>query len=728
MSKKCNLISLVFLLFSVLFFFMFAPSEVQASDTTTLMATCFPMEGGVIIGMNGTYYTSSKESIINQINTYRKEACDNGYPDPRNSSRQLVSSDYVPIKWSSALEVMARVRAAEADLYESHTRPNGYSCFSLSYNGLRSSSEVLAWNPYRGERSLLFGIEQWYEEKNDWINQNSNAVTGHYTAMINPDNLHVGVGAFLVDGAYWVGVAGEFSYKSGLDETKNDFTGPCVQLIDISTSSVIDMFLQDAKIYKRHSIAPIVNIVGTIDSPYFGTKEFGAEAFLGYSLTSRDTNIVEANDNVFVGMNYGSTRIDVRIGHVESSFAVEVMSPPTAYNGIDYSDVYDYYDYIDNNPSIYDHFNGDFYKILEHFVNHGMKEGRLAKSSFDVISYKNAYVDLRNNFGNNLTKYYMHYIQHGKKEGRNKTTGISSPIGAVTKLNSIDYSLVYDYNYYISKYPDIKSNLGTDDIKILSHFVNNGMKEGRQAKSSFDVTSYAYKYSDLRRTYKNDLSAYYLHFIKNGSKEGRIATGVNSMQNYTTKYNNANYDSVYDCNYYMNAYPSIKNTFRFDDEQILAHFVNHGMKEGRQAKSSFNVTSYAYRYSDLRNAYKNDLPLYYLHFIKNGSKEGRIATGTNTIQNYVTKYNGTDYKLVYDCNYYINKYPTIKNTFIFDDEKILAHFINHGMKESRQAISTFNVTVYKNNYEDLRKAFGSDLSKYFLHYISNGKSENRKAI
>ena len=50
------------------------------------------------------------------------------------------------------------------------------------------------------------------------------------------------------------------------------------------------------------------------------------------------------------------------------------------------------------------------------------------------------------------------------------------------------------------------------------------------------------------------------------------------------------------------------------------------------------------------------------------------------------------------------------------------------MKESRQAISTFNVTAYKNRYADLQKAFGNNLPAYYRHYITNGKSEGRVAI
>lgn len=77
-----------------------------------------------------------------------------------------------------------------------------------------------------------------------------------------------------------------------------------------------------------------------------------------------------------------------------------------------------------------------------------MAEGRQGSSQFDVYSYKNLYPDLRAAFGNNLKSYYMHYISSGKSEGR-KATGVNTLQKPITTYNGIDYSAVYDYNYYL---------------------------------------------------------------------------------------------------------------------------------------------------------------------------------------------------------------------------------------------------------------------------------------
>ena len=111
-----------------------------------------------------------------------------------------------------------------------------------------------------------------------------------------------------------------------------------------------------------------------------------------------------------------------------------------------------------------------------------MKEGRQGNSTFNVISYKNNYADLRKAFGNDLVKYYQHYIKNGKREGR----------------VCIDYSAVFNATYYANKYSDLKAAFGNDQDKLFRHFLNNGMREGRQASAGFDVKAYKNRYQDLR--------------------------------------------------------------------------------------------------------------------------------------------------------------------------------------------------------------------------------------
>lgn len=393
---------------------------------------------------------------------------------------------------------------------------------------------------------------------------------------------------------------------------------------------------------------------------------------------------------------------------------------------VDYSAVFDAAYYANRYPDLKAAFGNDESALLQHFIQYGMAEGRQGSSQFDVYSYKNLYPDLRAAFGNNLKSYYMHYISSGKAEGR-KATGVNTLQNPITTYNGIDYSAVYDYNYYLKKYSDLAKIYTNDDIGLLAHFVNCGMGEGRQAKDSFDVSSYRNQYLDLRIAFGNNLKSYYMHYISNGKAEGRKATGVSKLQNPVTVYQGVDYSAVYNYSYYLKKYKDLAKIYTNDDVGLLAHFVVSGMTEGRQGKDSFDVISYRNQYQDLRLAFGKDLRSYYIHYMNCGKKEGRIATGVKTLQNPVTTYNGTNYSAVYDYSYYNSKYSDLKSAFKGDDIDLLAHFVNNGMSEGRQASKKFNVQVYKNNYTDLQQAFGNDLKLYYMHYIQNGKAEGRNA-
>ena len=95
------------------------------------------------------------------VNSYRREACQKGYPNPYDPEVRLTMDDYSEVKWSGDLEWIAQTRAAEGTVLQDHTRPNGKSCFDISYHDTYSASETLAWN----YGSLIGGIKQWYEDQ-----------------------------------------------------------------------------------------------------------------------------------------------------------------------------------------------------------------------------------------------------------------------------------------------------------------------------------------------------------------------------------------------------------------------------------------------------------------------------------------------------------------------------------------------------------------------------------
>ena len=204
----------------------------------------------------------------------------------------------------------------------------------------------------------------------------------------------------------------------------------------------------------------------------------------------------------------------------------KIQDAVTKYKGIDYKLVYDFETYKNTYKDLQKAFgDDDDVAYLKHFVEYGMNEGRDAKSGFSIKSYKNANADLRKAFRDDLKQYYMHYIYYGNKEGR-PVTGYDNTIeDPITEYKGVDYSAVFDPKYYYDNYIDLELAFGLDDQKLLEHFVNMGMAEGRMANDKFNVKDYRNNYKDLQNAFGNDLKSYYLHYINYGVNENRVAKG-----------------------------------------------------------------------------------------------------------------------------------------------------------------------------------------------------------
>ena len=81
---------------------------------------------------------------------------------------------------------------------------------------------------------------------------------------------------------------------------------------------------------------------------------------------------------------------------------------------------------------------------------------------------------------------------------------------------------LFDWNYYLYKYPDLKNKGITTKDKAIEHWMNNGINENRNSRMYlFDVEYYLNKYPDLRINNVNTEEEAIQHWLNNGSKEGR---------------------------------------------------------------------------------------------------------------------------------------------------------------------------------------------------------------
>ena len=237
------------ILAGLLAFALIVPANVAGAKTQTVLETNVTeaSEGCTLVGVYGSYFAQAKEALA-KINEIRKEACEAGnIRDPRNSGRYLQPSDYVPLKWSSDLEYIARIRAAEAGIAfrfmdSGHDRLNEKGTFSIGSNRITSSSEDLA---YYYVKDMIEGVLLWYSEKQHWVKQDFSEETRHYTSMINPKYTHVGFGGFYSEAApYPATMAGEFSAKSDLDETMMEAPEDVMQKIEVSNDYIQETYLE----------------------------------------------------------------------------------------------------------------------------------------------------------------------------------------------------------------------------------------------------------------------------------------------------------------------------------------------------------------------------------------------------------------------------------------------------------------------------------------------------
>lgn len=117
--------------------------------------------------------------------------------------------------------------------------------------------------------------------------------------------------------------------------------------------------------------------------------------------------------------DWGSTasRLKSIYGKPEKFFA-SWTAPATPQNLDYYAPVFNATYYANKYADLKSAFGTDKNKLLNHFINSGMKEARQGCADFNPAIYRKRYADLDKAFGNDWKKYYLHFIENGKKENR----------------------------------------------------------------------------------------------------------------------------------------------------------------------------------------------------------------------------------------------------------------------------------------------------------------------
>ncbi len=182
--------------------------------------------------------------------------------------------------------------------------------------------------------------------------------------------------------------------------------------------------------------------------------------------------------------------------------------------------------------------------------------------------------------------------------------------------DNYSYSIVCDYDFLTSEEKRDFNFLLTDDE------VQNAVYDH---KSEFEPCWYNYSISEFR------VSKAIVTFM-DGSKvtvpENKIYSSYYHHIHTNKCYGDLlkQYDGVYNPQDYMKYNPDVKEAIGSSPYLLMNHFINFGMKEGRQGSSEFNLDAYKANNPDLVAAFGDDNVKYYEHYISSGKAEGRKAT------------------------------------------------------------------------------------------------------
>ncbi|APW43437.1 hypothetical protein RS694_13455 [Rhodoferax saidenbachensis] len=187
--------------------------------------------------------------------------------------------------------------------------------------------------------------------------------------------------------------------------------------------------------------------------------------------------------------------------------------------------------------------------------------------------------------------------------------------------------MVLDPSFYLNKYPDLLKAFGPNNLEAAKqHWLNYGIKEGRQSSFAFSLPAYQAKNPGILwdrniRTYEAVLD----YYVKQGYKENLDTTPLDTPFDMPIGF---------DPDFYRQYYPDLTKAFGNNFGALTRHWRENGSREGRlpsrKALSEalalgVDPEFYANRYSDLRNAFRLNALALVQHYQNIGKSEGRFA-------------------------------------------------------------------------------------------------------
>lgn len=209
------------------------------------------------------------------------------------------------------------------------------------------------------------------------------------------------------------------------------------------------------------------------------------------------------------------------------------------------------------------------------------------------------------------------------------------------------------------------------------------------AVNLFDASFYRTANADLARAGLTTDAQLLSHFQNSGIDEGRT------------------FSAFTDLNFYRSSNSDLAS---FNNRQAYEHLGKFGVAEGRQFSQFFDVNFYLAINPDVNQAFGGNRERAYEHARGWGVNEGREFS-----------------PFIYDLkDYYLRANPDLKQAFGDNRAKALEHLVISGVREGRSFSPFVDLKYYLSNNSDVNQAFGGDRYRAFGHLQTFGLNEGRR--
>lgn len=258
---------------------------------------------------------------------------------------------------------------------------------------------------------------------------------------------------------------------------------------------------------------------------------------------------------------------------------------------------------------------------FQHFVDVGWKSGFDPMPGFSVCDY----LAKTPSVAEAGVNPFWHFLYFGGQIGEVASEN-SQKTGQGNEPDRTELNLLrghFDPVFYLGTYPDVAGA----GVEPLEHFAEIGWKEMRDPSADFSTRYYLEANQDVAECGENPL----LHYLRVGREERRATqppalepgnTDNLPVSNLCTPSHSHEEEMDllrphFDRAYYLFHNPDVHAS----GAEPLAHYCDHGWKEGRDPAPGFSTTTYMNENPDVRDAGVNP----FFHFLSLGLAEGRTA-------------------------------------------------------------------------------------------------------